>query len=125
MSLNITEAVKHDLTATQNCDAQYVFDVTDADDVAINLTGYTAELIIKLERNAASTLLSINTSGVSPNSRIAITALSGRLSIFITDTDTNTVGASISEGVYGLFLIDSSGIREPLLAGKFLMIPKV
>jgi len=71
-----------------------------------DLTGYTARMQIRPDIDSETILHEMTTE----NGGIAITELEGKISLFISDTDSTAF--DWEEGVYGLELIDTAGSND-------------
>jgi hypothetical protein len=90
----------------------------DGDDVAINLTGYTAVAQFRPTISAAPVLsLSSVTGG------ITLGGSAGTITLQASATVTAALAAG--EGVWGLELTSSGGVVTSLLTGPYIVVPEV
>lgn len=124
MALNITTPIDFIFRVSQGCDVEQPFEIKDASDgSAIDLTGFTGQFVWKRAKGDATALLDISTNDVSPNSRVAIVASTGTVTIIIVDADTSTIGDQVAGGVYEVVLTDSAGIKD-CLANSTMRVTK-
>jgi tRNA threonylcarbamoyladenosine modification (KEOPS) complex Pcc1 subunit len=84
----------------------------------VNLTGYTARMMLRSSFTAASSILSLTTE----NSRIALGGAAGTITLTISATDTAALSAPQS-GVYDLELVSGSTVTR-LIQGTFTVTPE-
>lgn len=105
----------HDLTyyrgSTDICSVQW----KDSAGVAVDLTGYTAELTI---RDSSGTIIGETGSGITAT----ITTGSGLVEFTITDNAAAALPAGTHR--YDIWVVSSGGIDYPLLYGSFAVIPE-
>jgi hypothetical protein len=87
----------------------------DINSGALDLTGYTARMVIR-DAPAGAVLLSLTTE----NGGIALGGAAGTVTIYISDEDTATL--TWNNGFYELFLITPSGDANPYLHGSLRVI---
>jgi hypothetical protein len=92
------------------------------DNVAVNLTGYTARMKIRSKPlNVASELLSLTT----PEGVGGIVLGGSAGTIVVTLDDNTTADLSWSRGVYDLELVSAGGDVKRLLEGSVIVRPEV
>jgi hypothetical protein len=84
----------------------------------VDLTGYSARMMIRASYAAASPLIELTTS----NGRIALNGAPGRIDLFIGATDTEALAGSA--GVYDLELVNGAEVTR-LLQGEVTLSPEV
>lgn len=90
----------------------------DANQILVNLTGYTARMQLRTSLNSGSVALELTTE----NSRIALGGAGGTISLLISATDTAALGAGTY--VYDLELVSGSVVTR-LLKGTVTVDPEV
>lgn len=100
-----------DIEIEQGSTFNLVFLYQDENGDAIDLTGMTARMQLRRQFNSADALISLTTE----NSRIAIDALLGKITLTISATDTATLTGS---GVYDLELVNGTTVNR-ILEGSF------
>jgi hypothetical protein len=100
-----------DIEIEQGATFNLVFLYQDENGDAINLTGMTARMQLRRQYNSPSPLLSLTTE----NSRIAIDALLGKITLNIDATTTATLNGS---GVYDLEIVNGSTVNR-ILEGSY------
>lgn len=88
------------------------------DGVALNLTGYTARMMVRTHPTSDVIVLTLTTE----NSRIAITGATGTVTLNITATDMDAIIARSYR--YDLELASGTTVI-PLLEGAFIVSPQV
>ena len=106
-------------TADQGATFSQTVKWKDSTGSLIDLTGYSAEMVIRERTTAAPVALTLSTS----NGRITLGDAAGTIDLLIADEDT----ANLDEGhyTYTLELTSSGGIVERVLMGLFVVRPKV
>ena len=90
--------------------------------VAIPLTGFTARMMLKSTYTDTTPLISL-TSEVGGG--LTIDEAAGEIEINISDTDTATLCTdTITEGVYDLEIISSTGVVTRLIGGPWYAYPE-
>lgn len=89
------------------------------DDVAVDLTAYTARMKVKEKHTSTSSKFNLNTE----NDGIVLGGSLGTIVLFISDTD--TAACTAKEYVYDLEIVSSSNIVTRLIEGKFIVTPEV
>lgn len=94
----------------------FVLDIylKDANNTAINLAGYSAQMQVRETLESASATITLSTG----NGRIAITAGTGKVALSIAAADTAAITAA--EYVYDLELLKDATV-ERILEGKFVV----
>src|SRR4051812_2654727 len=111
-----TIAGNYNFIADQGATLERVFQWTDEDGVAVNITGYTISMSIK---SGSTTLLSCTTA----NSRFALTTpTSGIFTLTVAAAD---MGFAAGVYQYDLFLTSGSGVVSRLLYGFFELREKI
>ena len=110
-------AGKHNLLVEQGATfSESVVYKTDSGD-AVDLTGFTARLMLRTSYSAAEASLSLT----SENGGLTITPESGQIDILITDAQTS----SLASGVYVYDLeIDNGTIVRRLIEGRATVTPE-
>jgi len=93
----------------------------DANDVAINLTGYTARMQVRKTVNSTDTLLDMTTE----NSGIALGGVAGTIAVTATATATAAISEAAKTGVYDLELVSGAGVVKRLVEGDVTIKPEV
>lgn len=88
------------------------------DDVAVNLTGYTAKMQVREKHSSTTAKLTLTTE----NGRITLGGALGTITLFIADESTAEVAAK--EYVYDLELMSGGNVYR-LIEGKFIVTPEV
>lgn len=89
------------------------------DDVAVNLTGYTARLQARVDIADTTTVLSMTTSG----GGITLGGAAG--TITLDQTATQTTALSVGSFVYDLELVSSANVVIRLLQGELIISAEV
>lgn len=84
----------------------------DTDRNAIDLTGYTARMQVRENYSSTTTVLDLTTE----NGGIEITALDGKVYLFVDDATTSAI--TVSSGVYDLELIDTMNYVTKFIRGS-------
>lgn len=82
-----------------------------------DLTGYTAELVVKEEPEAVTDLITLTSS---PAAGITLGGKEGTIDLEVTDEETTLITWEV--GVYELFITDASSRTDVLLRGNFKVI---
>jgi hypothetical protein len=98
-----------DFSIDENATFGFALTYTDSNDVAVNLTGYTARLSIATDYDSTPALTLTQAAG------ITITPATGRLDIAITPAQTLLLP---SKGVYDLVIQSGSGVITRLIEGS-------
>ena len=106
------------LTIEQGATLSLVLTYKDSAGNLVNLTGYTARMMLRSSFTAASNILSLTTE----NSRIALGGAAGTITLTISATDTAALSAPQS-GVYDLELVSGSTVTR-LIQGTFTVTPE-
>ena len=105
--------------------AHYFLQITwkDPDGAAIDLTGYTARMMLRTKYADAAPLVSLTSE---EGGGIEITAVSGILDITIDDTSTSALASTGKEtkGVYDLEVESSEGVVYRLIGGTWICAPE-
>jgi hypothetical protein len=101
----------YDFTIYQGATFSRVLTWKDEAEALINLTGYTARMQIRTNKDAADPILTLTTE----NGGIALGGAAGTITLTITATASAAI--TESEGVYDLELISGSGVVTRLLQG--------
>jgi hypothetical protein len=109
-------AARHDLYIDQGTTFTRDFIYKGSDGTPIDLTGFTAQMMIRKTATAASPAVL----DVAPT----ITALEGKITLSLTDEVTSALPAPFS-GVYDLELTDGSGTVTRLVQGRVTIDPGV
>lgn len=109
-----------DLEIEQGATFTLELSVVDDDSEPIDLSGYTARMMIKRDARESSALLELTTT----NGRIAITALTGLVLLYLTAAETAAITAWM-RAVYDLELINSGGNVIRLCEGAVLVTANV
>ena len=104
-----------DLEVYQGTDFIFPFTIKESGAVK-NLTGYTAQMQIRDSDNE-ELFLELTTE----NSKLSITPADGLITITISDVETK----ALKNGVYDLFLINSSGEKFAYLTGNVIITPSI
>lgn len=87
----------------------------------VDLTGYSARM--KIKDKDGELLFYLTTEDVTPNPNITIDRSNGGITLYISDSDTESVVGN--KFVYDLELISGSGQVLPFVAGPFIFIEEV
>jgi hypothetical protein len=115
-------AGRYDLNIDQGSTFTRIFVYKDSNGDAIDLTGYSAQMMIRKSFNAAGE--PIFDSDVESGSLTVTTPASGEITLNMTDDVTQDFPAPL-EGVYDIEIDDGSGVVTRLLEGKVLVSPNV
>ena len=86
-------------------------------DVAVNLTGYTARMDVRLRHSSADKVLALS----SPSAGITLGGIAGTIDIALTAAQTAAIGEGLY--VYDLELVSSTGVVTRLLEGTVTVTP--
>ena len=106
------QAGKLNLVIEQGTTFNPVLTYADAAGTAIDLTGYTARMQIRLKRTSTAFLHELTTEGVG----ITLGGVAGTIALLISATDTTAF--TFTTAVYDLELITAGGIVTRLLQGS-------
>ena len=114
-------AGKHDIVIEQGADFKRVFTWKDSAGSAVNLTGYSAAMMIKKRKSDASGVAIFNKTN--SNAEIALGGAAGTITIDIGGAD--TAGMDFDWGYYDIELTDGSSNITRLLEGKVRLSKQV
>ena len=114
-------AGKHDIVIEQGADFKRVFTWKDSAGAAINITGYSAAMMIKKRKSDASGVAIFNKTN--SNAEIALGGAAGTITIDIGGAD--TAGMDFDWGYYDIELTDGSSNITRLLEGKVRLSKQV
>jgi tRNA threonylcarbamoyladenosine modification (KEOPS) complex Pcc1 subunit len=106
------------LTIEQGATLSLVLTYKDSSSNLVNLTGYTARMMLRSAFTSASNVISLTTE----NGRIALGGSAGTITLTISATDTAALAAP-QYGVYDLELVSGSTITR-LIQGTFTVLPE-
>lgn len=109
----------YDIVCEQGSTFRRTFRWLDSNEQAVDLTGFTAEMHVRTNHKAATTIVELST-GLGG---ITISPSEGRVQIELSATQ--TAALPVVKGVYDLELRSSGGIVTRLLEGKFTVSPEV
>ena len=112
-------ANRYDIQIKQGATFSLTATWKDSTGAAINLTGYTARMQVRLTYDAATTILSL-TSG----SEITLGGAAGTIDITVSATTTAGLTAPWA-GAYDLELVSGGGVVTRLLEGSAIVSPEV
>ena len=104
-------AAKYNLEVEQGATFTLALAYKDANDVPINLTGYSARMQIRHKAGSASALIDATTA----NGKIVLVAADGGITVTVPATDTDAL--TVTTGVYDLEIEDASSVVTRLLQG--------
>lgn len=104
------QAGKLNIVIEQGSTFNPIFTYKDENDVAIDLTGYTARMQIRSSRTAVGFIEELTT-----GAGITLGGAAGTIALLISDTD--TAAYTFKTAVYDLELISAGGIVTRLLQG--------
>ena len=96
----------------QGADFNFVFTWKDQSNIAINLSGYSARMQVRLTPQSASPVLDLLS-----GSAITLGGAAGTISISISNSQTS--GLSPGEFYYDLVLTSGTGVKTRLVEGVF------
>lgn len=111
-------AGQYDITCEQGATFARTLQWLDENEVAVDLTGYTARMHVRKTVKASTTLIELTTA----NSRIVLTPLTGTIDLILTATETATITDS---GVYDVELVSPANVVTRILEGKFILSREV
>lgn len=111
-------AATYGFTADKGATFTQVIKWKDANKNLINLSGYTASMVIREKTTAASTVLTLSTT----NSRISLGDADGTITLTVSASD---MGIDAGQYTYTLELTSPSGEVTRLLMGAFVVRPDV
>ena len=88
-------------------------------DVAVNLTGYTARMDVRLRHSSADKVLALSSS---PAAGITLGGMAGTIDLALTAAQTAAIGEGLY--VYDLELVSSTGVVTRLLEGTVTVTPE-
>jgi hypothetical protein len=111
-------AGRYDITCEQGATFTLTLQWLDENEVAVDLTGYTARMHVRKTVKSSTTLIELTTA----NNRIVLTPLTGTIDLVLTATET----AGLTDGgVYDLELVSPGGVVQRILEGKFTLSREV
>jgi hypothetical protein len=115
------EPAKYDLPAKAGTTYRKSFNFMDAEEVALDFTGYTARMQLRLALDSVDPALELTTE----NGRISIE--DGTVSLYIEDDQTTLLAPDFVKVnyVYDIELVAPSGDIVSPLYGKFIVSPEV
>jgi hypothetical protein len=118
----------YDIYCDQGATFRRVITWKNSTGTAVNLTGYTARMMVRTSYAASTPALSLTSS---PVAGIAITAATGVITITITPVQSSGIAMptvngvrDAFDGVYDLELVAPSGDVTRLLEGRFICSPE-
>jgi hypothetical protein len=111
-------AATYGFTADKGATFTQVIKWKDANKNLINLSGYTASMVIREKTTAASTVLTLSTA----NSRITLGGAAGTITLSVSATD---MDIDAGQYTYTLELTSASNEVTRLLMGAFVVRPDV
>ena len=114
-----TSPGNYDFTIYQGATFSRVLTWKDENNVAINVTGYTARMQLRESQDAAAAFITLTTE----NGGIALGGAAGTITLSISAA--NTAAITETSGVYDLELVSAGGIVTRLLAGEVLISKEV
>lgn len=112
-------AGRHDFTIEKGATFSRVLTWKDENSTAYDLTGYTARMHIREERDDTAKIVELTTE----NGGITLGGAAGTITLLITDTATSAI--TQNSGVYDLELVSSGGVVTRLLEGDISIINEV
>lgn len=110
---------KYSMKCEQGATLFVPFQLTEDDGTAIDLTGYSARMMVRSAYSDASPVLDVGTGGW-----ITIpTPANGEVQILVPDTETDDLEAG--NYLYDVELEDSAGFVTRILEGPFIVTPQV
>ena len=108
-----------DIQINQGSDLDILMTYKDPNDLAVDLTDWTAEMDIRLKVDDVAPLIELSTL----NSRIVLGGVTGTINLLIDAADTEAL--SFKKGVYDLELTDIAGKVIRLIEGKVTLTTEV
>ena len=112
-------AGKYDIVIEQGADFSYNVTWNDQTGAPVNLTGYSAAMMVRNSYNDASPILSLTSAG----GQITLGGAAGTIAISASNTLTAALPAS--NGFYDLELTSAGGTITRLMQGKVTITPQV
>lgn len=113
-------AAKYDFTIEQGATFSKTFTWKDSTKTAVNLTGYTARMSIKLTKDDTTAIKSLLSTGTSPN--ITLGGVAG--TIIVAMTATETAALNFDKALYDLEMVNGVTITR-LLEGDITLSKEV
>lgn len=110
---------QYDITIYQGATFSRMLTWKDANNVAINLSGYTARLQMRTSQDAAAPFITLTTE----NGGITLGGAAGTITLTISAATTAAI--TESSGVYDLELVTSGGVVTRLIEGDVLLSKEV
>lgn len=106
--LHIMTAGVYDLTIEKGATFRKTIYITDSDEVAVDITGYTAQMQIRRTSQSAANFIELTTS----NGGITITGAEGKIALYVSDVDTTAI--TEDRGIYDLEIFNGTDIVKIL-----------
>jgi hypothetical protein len=111
-------AATYGITADAGATFQRQIVWKDANSEAVDLSGYTAEMVIRDRTTSATVILTLSTA----NGRITLGGAAGTIDLLVSAAD---MGVAAGRYSYTLELTDASSIVSRLLQGEFILRSEV
>lgn len=119
ISSTVARAATVNLVIEQGADFSHIVGLTDADGVALDLTGYDARMQIRQLVGSEDPLVELTVG----NGGIVLNELVGQLTLTISSTDTTAM--TWRSGVYDLEIVDPDDIVTRIMQGSATLSPEV
>lgn len=114
-----TQPGKYDIVIYQGATYSRVLTWKDENSTPINLTGYTARMMMRQEYDSVDPFITLTTE----NGGITLGESAGTITLTISAAATSAI--AVDCGVYDLELVSGSGIVSRLLEGRISVSPEV
>lgn len=113
------QASRYDLLINQGADFLQIFTWKGSDGVPINLSGYTARMMIKNSPEDDTALVTLTTE----NGRIALGGALGTITLSLNSTV--TAALDFTKALYDLELVSGGGFVTRLIGGAVTLSPEI
>lgn len=118
-------AGRHDILIEKGATYRQVFQYLDADENAIDLTGWSARMKVRSPDWQGDVVPGFDLSSDASPGGITITAATGEVTVEVAATDTAAIESDICRGVYDLELEGPDGVVVRLIEGRIAIVPEV
>lgn len=116
---NVSDVGEYDIDLRQGSDYQMTFSILNADRTVVNLTGYNAILVAKV--NYTDTVPVLDLGSESPRSGIIVDGTDDVIDIIIPREQIATL--TFKKAVYDFYLVQPDGKQIAILKGTVCLLP--
>lgn len=117
-------AGRHDILIEKGATYRQVFQYLDADENAIDLTGWSARMKVRTPDYEGDVVHGFDLDTNASPGGITISAEDGEITVEVSAEDTAAVAADVCRGVYDIELEDPDGVVVRLVEGRVRFSPE-